>query len=47
MISVIGAQATMLAYRDAFYLIGLVFVLSLVPAYFIAGRRATGPLSGR
>jgi MFS transporter, DHA2 family, multidrug resistance protein len=42
-ISVVGAQATMLSYRDAFYLIGLVFVLSLVPALFIAEHRAQPP----
>lgn len=38
-ISVVGAQATTLAYRDAFYLIGLVFALSLIPACFIADHR--------
>ena len=37
--SVLGAQSLILAYRDAFYLIGLVFVLSLLPAWFIADRR--------
>ena len=37
--SIVGAQGTMLAYRDMFYLIGAVFFVSLVPAAFIAGRR--------
>lgn len=36
---ILGAQSTMLAYRDSFYLIGAVFVISLIPALFIAGRR--------
>ncbi|MFU8814941.1 MAG: DHA2 family efflux MFS transporter permease subunit [Pseudomonadales bacterium] len=37
--SVLAAQSTMLSYRDAFYLIGMVFVLSLIPAWFIAEQR--------
>jgi hypothetical protein len=39
-LNVLGAQSTMLAYRDMFYLIGAVFALSLIPALFIAGRRS-------
>jgi hypothetical protein len=38
-LSVVGAQSTMLAYRDMFLLIAAVFVLTLIPAAFIAGRR--------
>jgi MFS transporter, DHA2 family, multidrug resistance protein len=41
--SVLITQSTMLAYRDAFFLIGLVFLLSLIPAWFIAGRRPSPP----
>jgi len=37
-LSVVSAQSNMLAYRDSFLLIGLVFVLSLVPAWFIGKR---------
>ncbi len=37
--AIVGSQSTMLAYRDSFLLIGVVFVLSLVPAAFIAGHR--------
>ncbi|MFW6093000.1 MAG: hypothetical protein ACODAC_03425, partial [Pseudomonadota bacterium] len=37
--SIVGSQSSMLAYRDSFLLIGAVFVISLVPAAFIAGRR--------
>ena len=40
---IVGAQSVMLAYRDMFFLIGLVFVLSLLPAVFIAGRREQQP----
>jgi len=39
--SIIGAQSTVLAYRDMFLLIGAVFAVSLLPALFIAGRRRT------
>lgn len=39
-LGIVGTQSTMLAYRDMFYLIGVVFMLSLPPALFIAGRRA-------
>lgn len=41
-ISIVGSQSTMLAYRDMFLLIGSVFALSLIPALFIAGRRTAG-----
>jgi hypothetical protein len=37
--SIVGAQSTIFAYRDMFLLIGAVFVVSLVPALFIAGHR--------
>ncbi|MEQ8858101.1 MAG: DHA2 family efflux MFS transporter permease subunit [Pseudomonadales bacterium] len=40
--SVLGAQSTMLAYRDMFFLIGAVFALTLLPAAFIAGARLRG-----
>jgi MFS family permease len=40
-LSIVGSQSTMLAYRDLFFLIGAVFVVSLVPAAFIAGRRTS------
>ncbi|MEQ9004473.1 MAG: DHA2 family efflux MFS transporter permease subunit, partial [Pseudomonadales bacterium] len=36
---IVGAQSVMLMYRDLFYLIGMVFVATLIPALFIAGRR--------
>lgn len=38
-LEVLGAQSTMLVYRDMFGLIGVVFAVSLIPALFIAGRR--------
>lgn len=38
-LATIDGQALMLAYRDAFAFIGLVFVATLLPALFIAGRR--------
>ncbi|MDZ7668244.1 MAG: DHA2 family efflux MFS transporter permease subunit [Gammaproteobacteria bacterium] len=38
-LQIVGAQGTMLAYRDMFALIGAVFAISLLPALFIAGRR--------
>jgi MFS transporter, DHA2 family, multidrug resistance protein len=37
--SIVAAQSTMLAYRDMFFLIGAIFVISLIPAAFIARRR--------
>jgi MFS transporter, DHA2 family, multidrug resistance protein len=37
--SIVAAQSNMLMYRDMFFLIGAVFVVSLIPALFIAGRR--------
>ena len=36
---ILNAQSTMLAYRDMFFLIGAIFVLTIVPALFIAGHR--------
>ena len=38
--SIVGSQSIMLAYRDMFFLIGVVFALSLLPAAFIARRRS-------
>ncbi len=38
-LGIVGAQSIMLAYRDMFLLIGGIFVVALVPALFIAGRR--------
>jgi hypothetical protein len=37
---IVASQSNMLTYRDLFYLIGAVFVVTLIPALFIAGRRA-------
>jgi hypothetical protein len=42
-VQIVGAQAIMLTCRDMFYLIGAVFVLSLLPALFIAGQRVSNP----
>jgi DHA2 family multidrug resistance protein len=41
-ISAVSSQASMLAYRDAFGLISVIFVVTLIPAWFLAKGRERG-----
>jgi hypothetical protein len=43
-VQIVGAQATMLTSPGMVYLVGAVFVPSLLPALFVAGQRVSNSL---